>query len=162
MDYFRKQAKSLHRAHRAGDGAAVARAQAVLPNRDRFLLADAQHVIAVEGGFRSWSDLKHQRVRWLESDVRYGDGAPVRIRVRKRGRRIDIDDAGETVRRAGAPRGWLEVATRVAAEECVNVNRAGVVFVPVVERRGTSIDDIAHLVARASAALHSELLDEEF
>jgi hypothetical protein len=32
------------------------------------------------------------------------------------------------------PPGWLAVAERVVAEEGMNVNRAGVVFVPAVER----------------------------
>jgi hypothetical protein len=37
------------------------------------------------------------------------------------------------VQLAGKPSGWFPVAERVVVEEGLNVNRAGVVFVPVVE-----------------------------
>ena len=62
LEYFRKQAKSLAKAHRAGDSGGVQRAERVLGERakQRFLLSDAQHVVAVEAGFRSWAELRHQ------------------------------------------------------------------------------------------------------
>ena len=95
----------------------------------------------------------------LETGIRYADGAPVEIRVRQRGRRIDVDDAGATVRRAGKPPGWLETAQAVVAqpEFSFNVNRAGVVFVPLVE--GRDVDEVAGRLARACSALYGELLD---
>jgi hypothetical protein len=95
----------------------------------------------------------------VATEIRYADGEPVEIRVRQRGRRIDVDDAGVTVRRAGRPRGWFETAQAVVAEPefSFNVNRAGVVFVPLVE--GRDVDEVATRLARACAALYGELLD---
>jgi ankyrin repeat protein len=89
--------------------------------------------------------------------VTYGDGEPVRIRIRRRGRRIDIDDGGETVRRAGKPPGWREVAERLVAEEGFNVNRAGVVFVGAVE--GRDVNALARRLAATCASLYGELLE---
>jgi hypothetical protein len=93
------------------------------------------------------------------TEIRYADGAPVEIRVRQRGRRIDVDDAGVTVRKAGRPRGWFETAQALVAEPgfSFNVNRAGVVFVPLVE--GRDVDEVATRLARACVALYGELLD---
>ena len=55
MEYHRKQAKELVRAHRAGEREATRRAMAVLGSRasERFLLSDAQYVVAREQGFRT-------------------------------------------------------------------------------------------------------------
>jgi hypothetical protein len=97
--------------------------------------------------------------RLCETSLVYSDGEPVVVRVRKRGRRIDIDDNGAAVARAraiGTTANWLEVAQRVVAEDNLNVNRRGVVFVPSVE--GRDIDSLAARVARSSAALEAELL----
>jgi hypothetical protein len=55
LEFQRKQAKRLARAVRAGEPEAVERAREVMGVRERFLLADAQHVIAAEHGFRSWA-----------------------------------------------------------------------------------------------------------
>src|SRR4051812_6488926 len=56
LSYQRKQAKRLVRAVHAGEPDAVERAHEVLgSDRERFLLADAQHVIAAEHGFRNWA-----------------------------------------------------------------------------------------------------------
>src|SRR6516162_3333964 len=53
---YRAEAKSLLRAVRAGDADAANRARTVLGGRfaDRFVLADALHVLALEHGYRSW------------------------------------------------------------------------------------------------------------
>ena len=61
LDQLRKDAKALVKAFRAGDGEARERARAVLGERAgaRFLLSDAQHVVAREHGFRTWPELKH-------------------------------------------------------------------------------------------------------
>jgi hypothetical protein len=84
------------------------------------------------------------------------DGAePVLIRVRKRGRRVDISDDGAAVRRAGVG-DWRETAERTVELEGFNVNRAGVVFVPVVE--GRDIADLAERLAATSLAVYGELL----
>jgi hypothetical protein len=58
---------------------------------------------------------------------------------------------------AGKPSGWLPVAKRVVAEEGFNVNRAGVVFVPVVEGRDLAM--LALRLADTSRAVFAELLE---
>lgn len=63
LSYERKRAKALLRDHRAGDREAIARVAAHLPraassDAAALRLADAQHVIARERGFASWSKLK--------------------------------------------------------------------------------------------------------
>jgi hypothetical protein len=63
LAWYRKQAKDLLRAHRDGEPDSRARVQEALGDRDRFQLSDAQHVLAVEHGFRSWADFK----RWVET-----------------------------------------------------------------------------------------------
>jgi hypothetical protein len=94
----------------------------------------------------------------VETTHAYADG-PVRIRVRKRGRRYGLDDRGEAVAKAlavGAPGGWLELAELAVAVEGFNVNRRGVVFVDVVVGR-----DLVALVLRLAACaytVHAELL----
>jgi len=173
LDYYRKRAKALVRAHRRGDAEARARAARVLGDRDRFVLADALHVIAQEHGLRSWPELK----RSVESsragtsltdlsdgaeeivifDLAYVDGEPVQVRVRRRSHRIDIDDRGEAVERAGRPPGWLAVAEAVVESHNLNVNRRGVVFVPAVV--GRDLDSLARRVGEASLAVHGALLE---
>src|SRR5262249_37501913 len=58
LERYRKDAKALVRAHRAGEPEARTRARAVLGSRERFQLSDAQHVVAVEHGYRTWPELK--------------------------------------------------------------------------------------------------------
>jgi hypothetical protein len=166
MEYHRKQAKALVRAYRARDTAAVRRAEAVLGKRatERFLLSDAQHVIARELGHRSWPDLvrrteDHPVEIVRDVGVEYVSGDPVLVRVRRRGRRLQIDDRAGAVTRAGRPPGWLEVARRVVEDEHrLNVNRAGVVFVPAFDR-GRDLTPLVVRVADASSALYQELLE---
>ncbi|MEU4835623.1 ankyrin repeat domain-containing protein [Streptosporangium sp. NPDC023615] len=59
-EYYRKQAKHLRRAYATGDAAAEARVADVLGDRaaERFLLGDAQFVIAQEHGFRTWAEFR--------------------------------------------------------------------------------------------------------
>jgi hypothetical protein len=61
VDHYRGEAKALLRAVRAGDAVAVSRAATALGDRfrDRFVLADALHLLAVEHGHRSWPAFKH-------------------------------------------------------------------------------------------------------
>lgn len=96
----------------------------------------------------------------VETGLAYGDGDPVRIRIRKRGRRYDLSDAGVAVGKVrDRPRRWLELAERVVAEEGLNVNRRGTVFVPATEGR-----DLARLAARlaeTSLAVYGALLDAD-
>ena len=60
LEYYRKQAKHLQRSYEAGDAAARARAADVLGDRaaERFLLSDAQFVLAQEHGFRTWAEFR--------------------------------------------------------------------------------------------------------
>ena len=60
LERYRKDAKALLRAFRAADAKALRRADAVLGARagERFQLSDAQHVVAVEHGSRTWPELK--------------------------------------------------------------------------------------------------------
>jgi hypothetical protein len=175
MEHFRKQAKALVRAYRAGDRAAVERAELVLGARahTRFLLTDAQHVVAREQGLRTWIDLlRSHRAATVEgalaelaqvergealvdSGLRYGDGEPVVIRVRKRLQRYDLDDRGRAVGKGGRSPGWLEVAEEAA--EPMNVGRNGAVFVPALE--WSHLADLLVRLADSSRAVHEALLD---
>lgn len=190
LEWQRKQAKALVRAVRAGEAEAVARAERALGPRARrrFVLADAQHVIAVEQGARSWRGLR-ERASGSESRARpapslaggaatpgargsepqtppelvetghiYVEGRPVVVRIRRRGPWVAIDDDGAAVALAGRPPGWLAVAERVVEEAALNVNRRGAVFVGRVHERR----DVGELVARVAAtsrALYGALLE---
>ncbi len=52
------QAKELLRAFASNDAEAIARVRAVLPDKPRFTLTDAQFVLAREYGFANWATLK--------------------------------------------------------------------------------------------------------
>jgi ankyrin repeat protein len=54
LEQQRTLAKELRRAFAAGDADAVARIRAVLPDKSRIALADAQHTLAREYGFANW------------------------------------------------------------------------------------------------------------
>ena len=96
--------------------------------------------------------------RVVEPGVTYGDREPVRIYVRERGQRIDLDDDGRAVEKAGVTgRGWLDVAERIVAQEGFNVNRRGAVFVPVVA--GRDIDRLAERLAATTADVYAALLE---
>jgi len=80
------------------------------------------------------------------------------VRERRREHWVELDDEGRAVELAGKPPGWLKVAERVVAEEGMNVNRAGRVFVTLHERR--DIEDLTRRLAESSLAVYEELLDE--
>jgi hypothetical protein len=168
LEHYRRQAKELVRAHARGDADALERARAVLGERDRFLLADAQHVLAREHGHRTWAELRRaveesplDKLARLErgevivdSGLAYGDGEPVLVLVRKRLHRYLLTDRGRAVEKAGKPPGWREPAEW--AVEPMNIDRRGTVFVPVVE--GRDIADVVVRLADASRAVHEALL----
>ncbi len=170
MEHHRKQAKALARAYRVGDPDASARAEAVLGTRarERFLLSDAQHVVAREAGYRTWAELKHaqeSQPAWIEgkdvavaSRLRYGPAHRVEVTVRKRGRRFDVSDGGRAVELAGKPAGWRETAEHVVEEYALNVNRRGVVFVQTNEAR---LEQLVSRTAECSLAVYEALLDSE-
>jgi HEAT repeats/PBS lyase HEAT-like repeat len=58
LEHLKAQAKDLLKAYKAKDPTASSRIQAQLKDFSRFLLADAQRVIAKEYGFPSWNTLK--------------------------------------------------------------------------------------------------------
>jgi hypothetical protein len=162
VEYYRKLAKELVRDHRAGAPEALKRAEQVLGARarQRFLLSDAQFVIAREHRFRSWAELRSDvdsAERAVETELHYSEDEPVRVHVRRRGRRAKIHDAGTGVALAGAPEGWLDAAERVVEGYGLNVNRNGVVFVPVVGDR-VDADWLVSRVAEASLAVYDALL----
>ncbi|MDP9202963.1 MAG: hypothetical protein M3P26_13685, partial [Gemmatimonadota bacterium] len=54
----KKQAKELLQAFKSGDAESRARVRAVLPDKHKIALADAQLVLAREYGFSNWGALK--------------------------------------------------------------------------------------------------------
>ena len=60
LEYYRKQAKHLQHAYETGDAAAQAWVADVLGDRaaGRFLLSDAQFVLAQEHGFQTWAEFR--------------------------------------------------------------------------------------------------------
>ena len=118
--------------------------------------ADALEEVRAEiGDPEEWSSGE----RFVATELRYADGTPVTVHIRKRHHRYDIDDEGAAVRKARAlgVREWEGVASEVVDAHDLNVNRRGVVFVPTVE--GHDIGWLAYRVTRCSYAVHSELLD---
>jgi hypothetical protein len=93
--------------------------------------------------------------------VDYVPGEPVEVFARQRGPRWDFDDGGRAVQLAGKPTGWLPAAERVVAKEGMNVNRAGVVFVPAFERAGRDLAALALRLGDVSHAVHADLLELE-
>ncbi len=77
LEYYRKQAKHLLRSYEAGDAAARDRAADVLGDRaaERFLLSDAQFVLAREHGFRTWAEFRAD----IESQRTTGGRPPSRL-----------------------------------------------------------------------------------
>lgn len=88
---------------------------------------------------------------------RYGTNEEVVVRVRKRGPRYTIDDAGAAVDLAGRPAGWRDVTERLVAARGLNVNRTGLVFVSAVA--GRDLDRLVDLVAETSLSVYSDLMD---
>ena len=60
LEYYRKQAKHLQHTYETGDAAARVRVADVLGDRaaERFLLSDAQFVLAQEHGFQTWAEFR--------------------------------------------------------------------------------------------------------
>jgi hypothetical protein len=60
LEYYRKQAKHLQHTYETGDAVDRARVADVLGDRaaERFLLSDAQFVLAQEHGFRTWAEFR--------------------------------------------------------------------------------------------------------
>jgi len=60
LEYYRKQAKRLQHMYETGDAAAQGRVAEVMGDRaaERFVLSDAQFVVAQEHGFRNWTEFR--------------------------------------------------------------------------------------------------------
>jgi hypothetical protein len=168
LEHCRKEAKRLLRAVAAGDAGALARARQVLGERaaQRFVLSDAQHVVANERGYPSWPALARDVVEpvraesMVDTGLEYRPGDPVRVWVRRRERRVSVSDRGAALARAGAAPGWQRASASVHAELDVNVTRAGVVWLPVVAV-GPSEEDVARRIGQASLIFFQELLELE-
>jgi hypothetical protein len=88
LDWYRKQAKRLQRAYRAGEPEAVARVAEALGGRERFALSDAQWLLAREHGFRSWAEL----AAWVATR---SAEAPATLAARLAAARRSLADRGE-------------------------------------------------------------------
>ncbi|MEA2250022.1 MAG: hypothetical protein QOG70_264 [Solirubrobacteraceae bacterium] len=86
----------------------------------------------------------------------YLPGRPIRISVRRRGTRYDIDDMGAAVAISGRPPGWLQAAERAVGALGWNISREGVVFMQAVE--GRDIDALVRRTGEASAAVLDAVL----
>ena len=93
----------------------------------------------------------------VETELRYLPDVPVRVAVRRRGNKYDIDDGGEAVRLAGRPREWLAGAKDIVDADALNVNRAGVVFVSTF--REDWVEPLAQRIGAASKAVYDALLE---
>jgi hypothetical protein len=89
--------------------------------------------------------------------LRYTEGKPVEVFVRRRLHVYDLDDHGAAVRLAGRPAGWLTVAEEVVSQHSLNVNRRGVVFVGTVYP--SWLERLVAQVAATSLAVYQELLE---
>ena len=60
LEYYRKQAKRLQHTYETGDAAAQGRVADVMGDRatERFVLSDAQFVLAQEHGFQTWAEFR--------------------------------------------------------------------------------------------------------
>ena len=101
LEYYRKQAKHLLRSYEAGDPAARDRAAEVLGDRaaGRFLLSDAQFVLAQEHGFRTWAEFRAD----IQSQRATGDRPVSRLWGRGAGDYASSADALLTELRRGDP-----------------------------------------------------------
>jgi hypothetical protein len=94
-----------------------------------------------------------------DSGLEYLPGTPVRIRIRVRGARVDVDDIGGAVAVAGMPTGWYEAAEKVVAERGWNIRRNGVVVMQAP--RGRKLAWIVERTAEASAAVCDAIVQLE-
>lgn len=158
----RRRAKELLAAARAGHPDARSRLRADRDPR----LADAQRAVAADLGFSSWPALvaasrgaqpRSGEVR--ETELSYMPGRPVRISVRRRSHRYDIDDMGVAVELSGRPPGWRAAAERIVGEMDWNINRDGVVQMQTLE--GRDVDWFVRRTGEVSLAVLQAILDVE-
>jgi hypothetical protein len=165
LEHCRKHAKALLRGVAGQDPDALARAGAVLGERvrARFLLSDAQHVVAVERGYRSWRELRAaspRSERVVNSELMYRPGDRVLVYVVRRAQRVTVSDRGAAYERAAVSVPWRGVAVRLERELNVNVSGMGAVWLPVVPA-GPGERAIVERIARASLTFYEDLLELE-
>ena len=169
LEHCRKDAKRLLREVRAAEADALARAHSVLAERtpQRFVLSDAQHVVANERGYRSWPALMRavgvdpgRAESLVDTGLEYRPGDPVSVWVLRRDGKVSVSDHGGALQRAGAPPGWERACARVHAELDVNISRGGVVSLPVVAV-GPGGEAVVARIGRASLIFFQELLELE-
>ena len=95
----------------------------------------------------------------VTTGLSYTSEHPVRVRVRKRDNRYDLDDDAEAVRLAGEPSGWFATAEGLMKAHGANVNRRGAVFVPAVA--GRELGALVLTVADTSLTLYSALIETD-
>jgi hypothetical protein len=93
----------------------------------------------------------------LGYELRYTEGEPIQVFVKKRLHRFAITDGGNAVRLAGKPPGWLEAAGTAVDEFALNVSRRGVVCVGTVYRDW--VEPLASRTAQASLAVYAAVRD---
>ena len=96
----------------------------------------------------------------VDTGLTYTEREPVLVRMRRRGRRIELRDDGRALELARRPAGWRERAAQVVDPYDLNITRTGVVFVPGVEC-GADREWLAGRVAETSLALYDALLELE-
>ena len=101
LEYYRKQAKHLQHRYETGDAAAQSRVADVLGDRaaERFLLSDAQFVLAQEHGFRTWPEFRAD----IESQSATSDRPVSRLMGIGPGHYASMADALLTELRRNAP-----------------------------------------------------------
>jgi ankyrin repeat protein len=90
------------------------------------------------------------------SELEYVPGRPVRVRVRARGARVDVDDMGGAIAVSGTPPGWLEAAEGAVAQLGWNMRRNGVVFMQAPH--GRRLSWVIDRTAETSAAVCDAIL----
>jgi hypothetical protein len=117
---------------------------------------DALEVVRSEiGDPHEWNDGE----RVVATELQYAHGDAVSVRVRKRGRRYEVDDEGAGVAKArwfGVDE-WEAVTAEVVDAHDLTMNRRGAIIATAAEE--TDLAWLAFRVARCSYAVHSELLD---
>ena len=91
-----------------------------------------------------------------DTGLEYVPGRPVRIRVRVRGERVDVDDVGGAIAVCGMPAGWREAAERAVAQLAWNMRRNGVVCMQAP--RGLRLAWIIERTAETSMAVCDAVL----
>jgi ankyrin repeat protein len=115
------------------------------------LLEEASPLSAARAGWGERGEIE------LDTGLVYARGKPVRVHVRKRGTRYELDDLGGALAAAAEPEGWMPVAERVVERFGLNVNRPGRVF--VTSHEGRDLDRLVRLVAETSVAVYAALLE---